>query len=39
MLSEKNLHKYQLKAYDFLQNSKSCALFMEMGLGKTEAGS
>jgi SNF2 family DNA or RNA helicase len=33
--SYKKLHKYQLKAIDFILNKKLCALYLGMGLGKT----
>ena len=35
MLTEEHLHGYQQKAVDFVVNKKRCALFLEMGLGKT----
>lgn len=31
----KDLHSYQNKAVDFILNKKKCALFLDMGLGKT----
>jgi SNF2 family DNA or RNA helicase len=31
----KNLHHYQHKAIDFIQKKKKCALYLDMGLGKT----
>jgi len=30
-----DLHKYQNKAIDFVKSKKKCALFLDMGLGKT----
>lgn len=35
MLNAANLHPYQKKAIAFIEDKKKCALFMEMGLGKT----
>ena len=35
MLSDKDLHGYQARAIDFIVNTPRCALFAEMGLGKT----
>ncbi len=35
MLSEKNLHDYQLRAIDFILKEKRCYLNLDMGLGKT----
>ena len=35
MLSEDNLHPYQLRAVDFIIAHRSCALFLPMGMGKT----
>lgn len=32
-----NAHPYQVKATDFIKDHSHCALFMEMGLGKTVA--
>lgn len=34
-LSRENLHEYQLKAIDFIKTKERCALFLDMGLGKT----
>ena len=31
----KDLHPYQTKAVDFILNTKKCAVFLDMGLGKT----
>lgn len=35
MLSRNNLHEYQNKAVNFIIEKKRCALFLDMGLGKT----
>lgn len=35
MLSRHNLHEYQRKAIDFIKTEKRCALFLDLGLGKT----
>ena len=35
MLSRKDLHSYQQHAIDFVKEKKRCALFLDMGLGKT----
>lgn len=35
MLFRSDLHDYQNKAIDFIKNEKRCALFLDMGLGKT----
>lgn len=35
MLSHNNLHRYQLTAIDFIVRKKRCALWLDMGLGKT----
>lgn len=35
MLNESNLHDYQKAAVDHIMNNTHCALFLEMGLGKT----
>jgi SNF2 family DNA or RNA helicase len=35
MLKRSNLHKYQLKAADFIIENKKAALWIDMGLGKT----
>lgn len=35
MLSRSNLHSYQLDAINFVKDKKKCALFLDMGLGKT----
>ena len=35
MLSRDNLHAYQNKAIDFIKDKKRCALFLDLGLGKT----
>lgn len=35
MLNRTNLHAYQNKAIDFFKTKKRCALFLDMGLGKT----
>ena len=35
MLTESHLHDYQRRAIDFIVNTPRCALFAEMGLGKT----
>ena len=35
MLSRENLHNYQLCAIDFIHQKRKCALFLDMGLGKT----
>lgn len=35
MLSRINLHNYQNKAIDFFKQEKRCALFLDMGLGKS----
>lgn len=34
-LKRDKLHKYQLAAIDFIKQKKKCALFLDMGLGKT----
>lgn len=34
-LSKKNLHSYQQRAIDFIRQKKKCALFLDLGLGKT----
>lgn len=34
-MNRENLHDYQLTAVDHIINNKHCALFLEMGLGKT----
>lgn len=31
----KDLHPYQIKAVEFILNKKKCALYLDMGLGKT----
>lgn len=31
----KDLHSYQIKAVEFILNKKKCALYLDMGLGKT----
>jgi SNF2 family DNA or RNA helicase len=35
MLKRTNLHPYQLRAAEFIQQNKSAALWIDMGLGKT----
>jgi len=35
MLSRKNLHNYQNKGIEFFKTQKRCALFLDMGMGKT----
>lgn len=35
MLSRSDLHEYQVRAIDFIQDRKRCALWLDMGLGKT----
>lgn len=35
MLSRSKLHSYQLDAINFVKDKKKCALFLDMGLGKT----
>lgn len=35
MLKRENLHNYQNSALDVVLNKKKCALFLDMGLGKT----
>ncbi len=35
MLSRENLHGYQRRAVDFIKSHERCALFLDMGLGKT----
>ena len=35
MLQRNQLHEYQERAVEWIKNHKSCALFLEMGLGKT----
>lgn len=35
MLNESNLHEYQTAAVEHIMNNTHCALFLEMGLGKT----
>lgn len=35
MLSREDLHKYQNAAVSFVKKKRKCALFMDMGLGKT----
>lgn len=35
MLSRNDLHEYQERGVSFIKNKKRCALFQEMGLGKT----
>ena len=35
MLKRENLHHYQNSALDVVLNKKKCALFLDMGLGKT----
>lgn len=35
MLKRENLHSYQKSALDVILNKKKCALFLDMGLGKT----
>lgn len=34
-LNREHLHDYQLKAIDFIKTEERCALFLDMGLGKT----
>lgn len=34
-LNEDNLHKYQKRAIEFINTKKRCALFLDMGLGKS----
>jgi SNF2 family DNA or RNA helicase len=35
MLSRSDLHAYQAQAVDFIKNTPGCALWLDMGLGKT----
>lgn len=35
MLSKKDLHDYQVKAVNHIISNRGCALFLDMGLGKT----
>jgi len=35
MLNESNLHEYQRRAITFAKNNPKCALFLDLGLGKT----
>lgn len=35
VLSRDNLHSYQIRAVDFIKEKKRCALWLDMGLGKT----
>lgn len=35
MLSRSDLHDYQLRAVDFIKDRKRCALWLDMGLGKS----
>lgn len=35
MLSRSDLHPYQVEAVDFIKSRPSCALWLDMGLGKT----
>ena len=35
MLNRKNLHAYQIKAYNHIIDNPKCGLFLDMGLGKT----
>jgi SNF2 family DNA or RNA helicase len=35
MLSRNDLHPYQLQAIQFIKDTPSCALWLDMGLGKT----
>jgi len=35
MLSEKDLHNYQVKCVEHILTNPGCALFLDMGLGKT----
>ena len=35
LLAEKDLHSYQKRAVNFILEKKKCALFLDMGLGKT----
>lgn len=35
MLSRSDLHEYQHKAVDFIINKRRCALYLDLGLGKT----
>jgi SNF2 family DNA or RNA helicase len=35
MLSRSDLHEYQTRAVSFIQDRKRCALWLDMGLGKT----
>ena len=35
MLAKSNLHNYQKRAVEFIKNNRKCALFLDMGLGKT----
>ena len=37
MLTPKDLHPYQQRAIDFIWKVKRCALFMDVGLGKTSS--
>lgn len=37
MLNRSDLHQYQKKGVDFITHKKRCALFLDMGLGKTAA--
>lgn len=34
-LNREHLHDYQIKAIDFIKKQERCALFLDMGLGKT----
>lgn len=35
ILNRKSLHSYQIEAVKFVYNKRKCALFLDMGLGKT----
>ena len=35
MLTKSNLHSYQIDAVKFIKKNRKCALFLDMGLGKT----
>jgi superfamily II DNA or RNA helicase len=35
MLKKENLHPYQNTAFEFVKEKKKCALFLDMGMGKT----
>ena len=35
MLNRSNLHKYQLRGVEHIKDNPECALFLDMGLGKT----